>query len=270
MKGKRSTKRAKKAGRRQAKRGARSRLWLIAGMVVGAALVAGAGWWAAQQPLPELSYFQVSEIEIRGNDHVATQEILSRLGLSEPVNILQLDMKALAARVMTHPWVRNASIQRHLPSRLIVTIEEREAVAVLSMGKTYLLSADAVILEAVQRPPAQALPTIRAQWKPKVRVGEHLSEPRIVRGLALLEALRKAPLLGEAQVEEVTAETDGNYILHLAGGGAIVRLDAAESLPQLNRLDMALARQGHGLESFAYVDLRFPGRVILNPSEKGG
>lgn len=270
MKGKRSTARTKKGRGRQAKRGPRARLWPIAGTVVGVALMAGGGWWAARQPLPEISYFQVSEIEIQGNDHVATQEILSRLGLSEPVNILQLDMKALAARVMTHPWVQSASIQRHLPPRLTVTVEEREAVAVLSVGKTYLLSADAVILEAVQRPPAQALPTIRAQWRPKYRVGEHLSEPRIVKGLALLETLRTAPLLRETQVEEVTAETDGNYILHFAGGGTIVRLDATESLPQLNRLDVALRRHGQGLEKFAYVDLRFPGRVILNPSEKGG
>jgi cell division septal protein FtsQ len=153
---------------------------------------------------------------------------------------------------------------------LIVTVEEREAVAVLSAGKTYLLSADAVILEAVQKPPAQALPTIRVQWRAKYRVGDHLSEPRIVRGLALLEALRKAPLLQETQVEEMTAETDGNYILHFAGGGAIVRVDATESLPQLNRLDVALRRHGGGPENFAYIDLRFPGRVILNPSEKGG
>lgn len=263
-------KKAKKAGRREGKKRAGTRLWPIAGMVAGAALAAAGGWWAVQQPLPEISYFQVSEIQVRGNNHVATEEVLSRLGLQPPVNILQLDMEELAGRIMTHPWIRGASIQRHPPLRLIVTVEEREPVAFLSAGKIYLLSTDAVILEEVQKTPAHALPTLRAQWRAKYRVGEHLSEPRIVGGLALLEALRKAPLLRGTPVEEVTAEVDGNYILHVSEGGAILRLAAPESLPQLDRLDMALSRQGQGLESFAYVDLRFPGRVILNPSEKGG
>jgi cell division protein FtsQ len=247
-----------------------ARPWLMVGMVVGAALVAGGVWWAAQQPLPEFSYFQVNEIQIRGNDHVATEEVLSRLGLQEPVNILQLDMEELAGRIMAHPWIRSASIQRHPPLRLIVTVEERQPVALLSAGKTYLLSADAVILEEVEGPPAQDLPTLRTQWRAKYRAGEHLDEPRILRGLELLEVLRKAPPLQQAQVKEVTAEADGNYIVHLAGEGAILRLSVAAALPQLHRLDVALGRRGQRLENFAYVDLRFPERVILNPSEKGG
>ena len=263
-------KKTKKAGRREGKKRAGTRLWRIAGMVAGAALAAGGGWWAVQQPLPEISYLQVSEIQVRGNSHVATEEVLSRLGLQPPVNILQLDMEELAGRIMTHPWIRGAAIQRHPLLRLVVTVEEREPVALLSAGKTYLLSADAVLLEAVRKPPAHALPTLRAQWRAKYRVGQHLSEPRIVKGLTLLEVLRKTPLLRGATVEEVTAEVDGNYILHVSEGGAILRLDAADFLPQLNRLDMALSRHGQGLESFAYVDLRFPGRVILNPLEKGG
>jgi cell division protein FtsQ len=239
-------------------------------MVGCAALVAGGVWWGAQQPLPEFSYLEVSEIQIRGNNHVAAEELLSRLKLRTPVNILQLDMEELVAKIMTHPWIRSASIRRHLPLRLIVTVEERQPIAFLSAGKIYLLSPDAVILEEVQGPPARALPTLRTQWRAKYRVGEHLDEPRILRGLELLEVLRAPPLQQHARVAEVTAEVDGNYIVHLAGEGAILRISAAESLPQFSRLDVALRRRGQRLESFAYVDLRFPGRVILNPSEKGG
>lgn len=269
MSPKRLTKKLKKRLRRERKKDPGTRLWPIAWVAVILALVAAGAWWA-YQPLLEASYFQVSEIQIRGNDHVATEEVLSRLGLRAPVNILQVDLGELAGRVTTHPWIQSASIQRAPPVGLIITVEEREPVAFLSAGKTYLLSADAFILEEVQEPPARALPTLRAQWRAKVRAGEHLSEPRISKGLDLLEALRKIPVLQQAQVTEVTAEVDGNYIVHLAGGRAILRLSAAESLPQLNRLDVALRRRGQGLESFAYVDLRFPGRVILNPSEKGG
>jgi len=269
LKSKTSAKKPKGGVRRGRKKAFGARLWPIASVVVCVALVAGGVWWA-HPSLPELSYLEVSEIEVRGNDHVAAEEVRSRLGLQAPVNLLQLDMEKLAGRITTHPWIKSASIERQLPGRLVVAVEERQAVALLSAKKTYLLSADAVILDVVQGPPARALPLVRVQWRVKYRAGDHVDEPRIVRGLELLEALREVPLLRQTQVKEVTAEADGNYILHLAGQGAILRLDAVESLPQLNRLDMALRRRGQGLDSFAYVDLRFPGRVILNPSEKGG
>lgn len=270
MKIKRSAKRAKKREREGQNKARRVRVWRLVGMVVGAALVAGGVWWVAQQPLPEIAYLRVNEIEIRGNDHVATEEILSRLGSDGPVNYLQSDMEQLAGRVTAHPWIQKASIQRDPSLRLVVTVEERQPVAFLAAEKTYLLSADAVILEEVKESSTHALPTLRPQWRAKYRVGGHLNEPRILGGLALLEGLRKAPPFHEVQVKEVTVEADGNYILHLAGGGAILRLGETESLPQLHRLDVALRRHGQGLESLAYVDLRFPGRVILNPSEKGG
>lgn len=270
MKAKQVTRGAKKGARQGVKKPRGTRVWWIAGMAGSVALVAGGIWWAAQQPLPEISSLQVNEVEIRGNEQVSTEEILSRLGIRGSVNILQLNMQELAGRVAAHPWIRSTSIQRHPPLRVIVTVEERRPAAFLVAGKTYLLSADAVVLDEVRKASAKGLPLFRAQWRTEYRAGEHLTDPRIVRGLELLNEFPKTPLLHELQVKEVTAEADGNYILHLAGEGGILRLSVAESLPQLTRLDVALRRHGQGLDSFAYVDLRFPGRVILHPSQKGG
>jgi hypothetical protein len=210
----------------------------------------------------------VREIRVRGNVHLPRAEILSRLRLRPPVNILQLNLEEVAGRITTHPWVLSASIQRQPPS-LIVTVEERRPVALLSVGKTYLLSADAVILEEVRTRPEQALPHLRAGWKAEVRAGEHIDDRRLLGGLELFELLEEAPLLKQTPVEEVTAEADGNYILRLAGSKTILRI-GPEPLAQLNRLRLALGHREARLESFAYADVRFPGRVILKPPEKGG
>ncbi|MFQ5848576.1 MAG: cell division protein FtsQ/DivIB [Candidatus Methylomirabilales bacterium] len=248
---------------------ARTRWWPIAGTALCVAAVAGGGWWA-HQALLGFSSFHVSEVRIQGNAHVAAAEIISRLGLRAPVNILQMNMEELAGRLTTHPWISSASIQRHFPSRLIITVEEREPVALLSAGKTFLLSADAVILDEVRGAPTRTLPTLQPRWRAEYRVGARVDDPRLVGGLDLLGTLRKAPLLHGRQVERVTAEADGNYILRLAEGGALLRVSPAEPLVQLHRLEIALRHRGKGLQSFAYVDLRFPGRVIVKPPEKGG
>ena len=124
----------------------------------------------------------------------------------------------------------------------------------------------AVILQEVKRSRTSSLPTVRATWRATYRPGEHLKDRRLVGGLRLLKSLQGAPQLRE--VGEVTVEADGNYILKT--GARVVRLGPGETLLQLDRLDVVLRQRGQELESFAYVDLRFPGRVILKPLKKGG
>jgi cell division protein FtsQ len=243
-------------------------MWLVAGVALGGALLSGGVWWA-HGSLRQLSYLEVREVRVRGNVHVGTAEILSRLRLRPPANILQLDLEELAGRITAHPWVLSASVQRQPPLSLVVTVEERRPVALLSVGKTYLLSADAVILEEKRARPAQALPLLRAAWKAQARAGEHLDDRRLLGGLQLLELLQEVPLLKQTPVEGVTAEADGTYVLRLTGIKTILRI-GTEPLAQLHRLSLALGHREARLESFAYADLRFPGRVILKPPEKGG
>lgn len=241
----------------------------IAVVLVLGILVAGGVWWV-HQPLLELSHLQMSDIQVRGNHHVATEEILSLGGLQGPVNAFQLDLEDLADRMAAHPWIRSASIRRRLPIGLIITIEERESVGLLHSGKPYLVSADGVILAELKGSPTVALPRLRPAWRVKVRVGKPLDDPHLLGGLALLQVVRESPGLRELQVAQVTVEVDGYYTLQLAQGQPILRFGPADPLRQLTRLDIVLRHRGQALESFAYVDLRFPGQVILKPWRKEG
>jgi cell division protein FtsQ len=240
------------------------------GVFGGALLLLGAGVWWGHRELRELPSFEVSEILVQGNHHLSTQEILDRLPLPVPVNILQLNLERLARRIATHPWIRSASIRWRLPLSIIVTIEERQPAALLVAAKTYLVSTDAVILEEVQGTPLPDLSKFRTPWRAEYSPGEAITDPRLLKGFHLLRELERAEPLRQERVEEITVEADGNYILQLERGRTLLRIGSVEPLVQMRRLDSTLRHRGQGLNSFAYVDLRFPGSVILKPLEKGG
>lgn len=239
----------------------------ITGVVLLAVLVAGIVWWV-HQPLLQLSHLPMSNIQVRGNHHVTKEDIFSQAGVQAPVNAFQLDLEEMAGRIMAHPWIRSVSIERRLPSGLIITVEERQPIGLLTSGKTYLLSTDGLILAEIKKSPTRVLPRFRPAWRAKYRVGEQLDDPHLLGGLELLGALRDTPVLRQAELEEITVEADGYYVLHLAEGRPILRLGPIEPLRQLTRLEIALRHRGQKLENFAYVDLRFPGRVILKPWRK--
>lgn len=238
--------------------------------VFGALLLLGVGVWWGQQELWGLSSFPVSEIVVRGNLRLSTQEILDRLPLQAPVSILQLNLEELATRIAAHPWIRSAAIRWRLPLSIIVTVEERQPAALLVAAKTYLVSTDAVILEEVQGTPLPPLPKFRTLWRVEYSPGEAITDPRLLKGFHLLGELEKTAPLRQERVEEVKIETDGNYILQLEQGKTLLRIGSVEPLSQMRRLESALRHRGQGLNSFAYVDLRFPGSVILKPLERGG
>lgn len=245
-----------------------TRLGRVAGILVLGTLVAGGVWWV-HQPLLELSSLGVSDIQVVGNHRVTTEEILSQVGLRTPANGFRLDLEALAGRIIAHPWVRRVSIQRQPPVGLIINIEERQAAGLLYSGKPYLVSADGLVLEELEGSPNIALPRVRPAWRVKVRVGKPLDNPHLLRGIELLQAVRESPVMRQLQVEQVTVEMDGYYTVHLAQSRPILRFGSADPLRQLTRLDIALRHRGQALKHFAYVDLRFPGRVILKPWRKG-
>ena len=254
--------------RQKRKRDLWTRLGRVTGILVLGTFVAGGVWWV-HQPLLELSSLEVSDIQVVGNNRVTTEEILSQVGLRTPTNGFRLDLEELAGRIIAHPWVRSVSIQRQLPVGLIINIEERQPAGLLHSGKPYLMSADGLILEELKGPPNVALPRIRPAWRVKVRVGKPLEDPHLLGGIELLQAVRGSPVLRQVQVTQVTVEVDGYYTLHLAQARSILRFGSADPLRQLTRLDIALRHHGQALEHFAYVDLRFPGRVILKPWRKG-
>ena len=244
-----------------------TRLRRITGVVLLAVLVAGIVWWV-HRPLVELSHLHIRNIQVRGNHHVTKEDIRSQAGIHTPVNAFQLDLEEMAGRIMAHPWIRSVSIERRLPSGLIITVEERQAIGLLTSGKTYLLSTDGLILEEMKKSSTRVLPRFRPAWRVRYRVGEHLDDPHLLEGLELLGALPDVPVLRQAELEEITVEADGYYVLHLAQGRPVLRLGPIEPLRQLTRLEIALRHRGLKLENFAYVDLRFPGRVILKPWRK--
>ena len=245
------------------------RLGRITRIVLLTVLVAGTVWWV-HRPLVEFSSLQVSTIQVRGNHHVTKEDIRSHAGIQTPVNTFHLDLEEMAGRIMAHPWIRSVSIERRLPSGLIITVEEREPIGLLTSGKTYLLSTDGLVLEEMKKSSTRVLPRFRPAWRVRCRVGEHLDDPHLLGGLELLGALPDMPVLRQAELEEITVEPDGYYVLHLAQGRPVLRLGPREPLKQLTRLEIALQHRGLTLENFAYVDLRFPGRVILKPWRKEG
>ena len=97
------------------------RVALIVAAVVAVAVLAGVAVWA-------LPVFTVRDIEVEGNTNVATEQVVDATGVGERQNLVRVDTTAAAGRAASLPGVRQATVSRHLPGTLKVSVVERTAV----------------------------------------------------------------------------------------------------------------------------------------------
>ena len=97
--------------------------------------------WMGTSPV-----FTVRTIEVHGAQRIAPQEIRRLSQLHEGMRIVDVKPSLAAKAIMGNCWIRHARITRRLPSKVIITVEERVPIALASVGRVYYLDNEGVLL----------------------------------------------------------------------------------------------------------------------------
>lgn len=120
----------------------RLRRWAVVGAVV--ALVVGA-WYATRTPL-----LDVDRIEVRGAVQTPVDDIVAASAIRPGDPLLELDTGAAGRRVRALPWVDSAVVERNWDGRVVITVSERQMVAIVDdeSGVGQLVDATGRVLAA--------------------------------------------------------------------------------------------------------------------------
>lgn len=81
-------------------------------------------------------FIRVSDIQVVGNTHYTDQEIINAIDIEEGDNLFFFDRFAALSRVFAKlPYVREVSVERSLPNKVIITVEESQALAYIVLGE---------------------------------------------------------------------------------------------------------------------------------------
>jgi cell division protein FtsQ len=197
--------------------------------------------------------FRISEIALAGEHEVGRDEILVLAGITDRSSLLFLDAARARTRLLTNPWIADATVLKLYPDRLRIEIKERQPFALWQKdGRVALIAADGTVLEATMPPRFAALPLV---------VGKG-AEQTAQNFLALLARYPAIAHLTEASI--FVAERRWN--LHLKDGVEILLPEseaehALRVLVDLDRSKKLLSRD------IAAVDLRLPDRVTVRQSD---
>ncbi len=192
--------------------------------------------------------FDVEKIRVRGTNHETDDAVLEAAGIREGIAIWSVDVGAVERRVERLPWVRDATVQRHWPDEIIITIAEYEATAFVRRDDdtVALLGADGRVLADTDAAPPGVVEVTGVRRVPQL--GDVLFPP----GVGALMVEIPAELAARVEVIDVAEGVN----LQLSSGGAI-RLCRATDLEAKGRIALALL-QSRGDAPFAYIDVCVP------------
>lgn len=96
----------------------------------GLAALAGSPWWGPKA-LAQLAFFRVRRVEIEGVRYLAPSDVVRRLAVDTTVSVWA-DLEPLERRVEADSLVLEATVRRRLPGTLVVTITEKEPIALVA------------------------------------------------------------------------------------------------------------------------------------------
>ena len=110
---------------------------LLLGSTVGTSLLLILAYDAVTQS----SYFEAQTITVQGNQRFSKETILRRAGLKLRDNILSVNLNMLRCKLISHPWIAGAEIERELPDAIHIQVRERVAIAIVDLSRPARLAA---------------------------------------------------------------------------------------------------------------------------------
>ena len=104
--------------------------------------------------------FDTKTVAVTGNRRLNREEICERAGIFPGSNILAVNSVAARKRLLAEPWIADAQIRRQIPDGIHVVIREHRALAVIDLGRKFLLSDAGTIFKEVAPREAYNLPMV--------------------------------------------------------------------------------------------------------------
>jgi cell division protein FtsQ len=197
---------------------------LFAGVVVVLAASIAVGWGARRYVLSS-PRFAIRTVLVDGASRRSAEQVAETGGVKVGNNIFALDLELTRAAIIADPWIDRATVVRELPATVRITVVEREAKALVSIGsELYLSTRDGEPFKRVGEGDPLDFPVVTGVLPDQFandRAGAVLSIKHL---LDVAEDIERAGMAKTMPLEELHLERDGSVVATLGKEGLTLHL----------------------------------------------
>ena len=212
--------------------------------------------------------FAIEQIEQQGCNRLSLESLCAHGGIGINQNLLSLASGEVSSRLETHPCIRNASVVKQFPDRLLIKLQEREPVAVINIRKAmYYLDEEGVLFHRLSVGDSLDFPVITGLEDYKGTFGSRGETREIRKCLSLLGTLKDNTIL--EKISEISVEPLNGLVFYLETLPVPIRIGWDNYLEKRKQLERIFPQLMADSNKITAIDLRFSGQVVLQQDIQG-
>lgn len=211
-------------------------------------------------------YFRTVAIKVSGLSRLTEPEVLAQARVHKGDNLLAVNLGLVRRRLLVHPWIATARVSREIPGTICIEITEHRALAVLDLGRKFLMNSNGRVFKEYGRDDPQNLPLVTGVAYADMSLGQDdLSSAMtaVVQVLQISQA--RNSVIPYGQISQVHVDPQMGVTLTVWQDLRHIKLGFApyESKYQRIRQLLPYLRHSDDWRGFDTIDVNNPDRIVV-------
>lgn len=241
------------------------RAGILVMLLLAIALVIGGNLWK--------SSLRAKQVVVRGVVYVEKNQVVQLAEVAPGTPLYEVDLTKVQRNVMSHYFIRRATVERDLPNTIRITVEERQPLAIVVDEKLSYLDDEGVVLPSAVSKAVMDLPVVSGVAKSvSLKPGLTVDNADVREALQVLALLKSSNREMYHRISEVQLRNGGDMVLLSAESGVPIIFGHGDVADKVARLEAFWAAEvaNRGTQLLQYIDLRYADQVVARwtPSDK--
>ena len=226
--------------------------------VVGVLAMIFAAVYAVYRHATTSPQYVVPEVVVRGARTLSAEAIVAHSGITNEDRIFQIPVERVCQQLEALPRVKSCCVERFLPNKVRITIQERVAAATLLVrGRLFEIDNECFVLDELALGDECPGPLISGADSMQPAVGKRLESAVLQVSLRVSEEFSRTDMSKDVTVAEIAAVSVNDIRMYCDELPFEVRWGRGDAHLQARRLDIWWEQVGAMSDFRQYVDLRF-------------
>lgn len=218
--------------------------------------------------------FNLTQVDIRGNQKIDEKEILERTGIKMGANIFSLDLGKIEQQIREDKRIKKVWVKRKLPQAILIEVEEKKSALWVNLPDgLYGLSKDQEIIPLKEEDFQHDFPVVTGLVSSSILGNEDLSQKpyewwpnrKVKSALEFYKALVENDSSFMDSISEISLADENNLIFYLVPYGTQVNMGKGNFKKKIGRVKSLLEYEKRR-EALICIDLRFKDQVVVKKS----
>jgi len=217
----------------------------------------------------QCDYFKAEDLKVEGNQKLSASQVRHQANLRPGVNILAVNLTLTRKRLLAHPLIARASVGRELPSTIVIHVEEHVPLAVLDMGRLFVVNMEGEIFKELDSTDPKNLPVVSGLTFSDITVAD---APRSGPFKAVMTVLgmgrNNHGILPNDKIKKIDVDREIGLTLFTTNRFTAVKIgydDYGKKFQKLKTIQLYLETQRRFLHLDS-IDLNNLNRIVVTPA----